>query len=609
MAEVEEKEITADASETETVKETEVAEEHAGPKAEEHHEAAHHAKKSDKIQMLRDRSRQYMHLYWAKKQLSIPLSAIALLLVLTAVPYSRFMLVGFVVKQDAIVTVVDSRTGTPVSKAQVILNGRLATTDATGQVRIDTNVGYRTLSVTKQYYQTYSQTQLVDLAAANNHVTVKLVAVGRLVPVTVTNKLTGKAVAGATVKALNSEAVTDTDGTATVVLPVSLTMQKVTVSGKGFNDLSGTLQVTDQKVAANTFAVVPAGKLYFLSNQSGKIDVVKTDLDGSNRQTVLAGTGFENSYNTALLASRDWKYLALYAQRAAKGNPEIDLIDTSNDQMTNIDEGDAYFTLVGWEGDKFIYRVDRNNVSLWQNGHEVLKSFDAPAKKLTTLAQTTASGDQYNYTYQNLGVVYISDGKVVYPLNWSVGYYYQTYLLNDKQATLNSVNTDGSGKTVIKSFAMTPGTQTSSVSIDMRPYDEPNVIAVQFSDGQKDNFYEYKGGKITAADDITSQSFYSNSYPTFLQSPSGNSVFWSVYADGKNNLKVGDNDGQNAKVIANESDYSPYGWYTDDYLLVQKSGSELYIMPPDGKGQPFKVTNYYKPDTSYRGYGGGYGGL
>lgn len=558
-------------------------------------------------QRLMERWRRMQRLYMARPRLSIPLTVVAVLLLLAAVPLSRYTLVGVIARQDMTVTVVDSRTSTPVSKASVVLSGQKAMTDATGRARIHTNVGYETLSITKRYYQDYAQTQLVDLAAANNYVTVKLVAVGRLVPVAVTNKLTGKPVAGATVKALSSEAVTDKDGTATVVLPVSLTTQQVVISAKGFNSMNGTLQVTDRKVDANTFAVVPAGKLYFLSNQSGKIDVVKTDLDGSSRQTVLAGTGYENSYSTALLASRDWKYLALYAQRTAKGSPEIDLIDTSNDQMTNIDEGDASFALVGWEGDKFVYRVDRNSVPVWQNGQQVIKSFDAPTKKLATLAQTSASGSQYDYARQYFGGVYILGDKVVYSLNWTA-YYYSFYQLTSKQATLNSVNLDGSGSTVIKSFAMASGTQTSDVGINIVPYDEPDSIAVSFPDGQKNDFYEYKDGKISAATDVTAQNFYSG-YPTFLLSPSGNSVFWSVYADGKNNLKIGDSSAQNPQVIAGQSDYSPYGWFTDDYLLMQKSNSELYIISSDGKSQPFKVTNYYKPDISYRGYGGGYGGL
>lgn len=571
-------------------------------------EEKHDIRKLPQMQQLMTWWQRFSRLYTAKRRLSIPLTAVVVLLLLAAVPVSRYALVGAVMKQDMTVLVVDSRSGTPVSKALVVLGDQRITTDATGLAYVHTNVGYQTLSITKRYYLDYSQTQLVDLAAANNRVTIKLVAVGRLVPVTVINKLTGKAVAGAAVKALSSEAVTDTDGTATVVVPVSAATHEVTVSAKSFNSLNSTLQVTDSKVAANTFAIVPAGKLYFLSNQSGKIDVVKTDLDGSNRQTVLAGTGYENAYSTALLASRDWKYLALYAQRTAKGNPEVDLIDTSNDQMTNIDEGDANFSLIGWSGGHFVYQVNRNNVHSWQNGQQVLKSFDATTKKIAAIAQTSASGPQYNYMYQDFGNTYLLGGKVVYTLTWHQSYYYAA-LPDDKQPTLNVVNPDGSGQTTIKSFPFASGTQSSGLALFTRTYDEPNVIAIRFWAGNANTYYEYKNGKVTAADDINDQNFNNNNYPTFLLSPSGNSVFWSIYADGKNNLKVGGSDGQNTRIVANESDYSPYGWFTDDYLLVQKAGSELYVMTPDGQGQPFKVTNYYKPAIIYRGYGGGYGGL
>ena len=93
-----------------------------------------------------------------------------------------------------------------------------------------------------------------------------------------------------------------------------------------------------------------------------------------------------------------------------------------------------------------------------------------------------------------------------------------------------------------------------------------------------------------------------------MQSPSGDQTFWSVPADGKNTLNVGDKDGNNANKIAALSDYNPYGWYTDDYLLVSKNGSELYIMPASG-GTPLLISNYYKPAQFFRGYGGGYGGL
>src|SRR5437016_2106406 len=52
------------------------------------------------------------------------------------------------------------------------------------------------------------------------------------------------------------------------------------------------------------------------------------------------------------------------------------------------------------------------------------------------------------------------------------------------------------------------------------------------------------------------------------------------------------------KTIANLSDYHPYGWYGDKYLLVTKNSTELYIMDvkglPTGQagGAPVEITDF-----------------
>ena len=61
--------------------------------------------------------------------------------------------------------------------------------------------------------------------------------------------------------------------------------------------------------------------------------------------------------------------------------------------------------------------------------------------------------------------------------------------------------------------------------------------------------------------------------------------------------------------VASLSDYKTYGWYSDDYLLVSKNSSELYIMAKTGSKDPIKISDYHNPALTYVGYGGGYGGL
>lgn len=563
----------------------------------------------------RDSLRRYLVRYWRHKRWTLPVTVLAVLVVILLLPFTRYAVLGLLLKEPVSFSVTDSTTGTPISGALIRVGKTTATTSASGTASIQLPVGNHTLNISKQYYQTAVSSVFSSLTKSHNTATIRLVAIGRQVPVIVVNKISGKPVANAELKVLNTEIKTDTNGKATIVLPADASTQKGEVSANAYNQASITVQVTSQSVTANTYSLTPAGSIYFLSNLSGKIDVVKTDLDGANRQTVLAGTGFESQTDTVLLASRDWKYLALYTQRKAAGSPEIDLIDTSTDTMSNIDAGNATFTIVGWDGDRFIYLVDRTGVQNWQNGQQALKSFNAPTKTITELFQTTASSrgsgpDGYSpndYIGQRISDTYIVNSKVIYAIAWQASYSH-VLELGSKQASLNSVNPDGSGNTVIKSFSTAPpiGSESGELSILIEPYKDPNSIAVSFSN----TYYEYRDGQIAASSDITAQNFYNNNYyPTFLLSPSANKTFWSVYADGKNNLTVGDQNGQGAKILAAESDYSPYGWFTDNYLLVQKSGSELYILAADGSSKPFKISDYYKPQVSYSGYGGGYGGL
>ena len=329
-------------------------------------------------------------------------------------------------------------------------------------------------------------------------------------------------------------------------------------------------------------------------------------MDGTSRQTVLAGTGKEEDSGTVLLASRDWKYLALLSRRAA-GNPSLYLIDTSNDSFTTMDEGNASFSLNGWVDGNFVYTVTRDDVQLWQYNRQAIKSFSAATKKITVLDQTTASGGgNFDYLTELIGDVYAYDSQVFYIKNWSAGFNNSSGIAG-KQATFNSIKPDGSAKKPIRSFGLADGTSALDVSLEQR-VENPGTIDLKFSDGTKDNFYVFSNGQVKDNSSLSVDSFYSSDYPTYLQSPSGGNTFWTEPRDGKNTLFVGDDNGQSGKQIATLSDYNSFGWYTDNYLLVSKNSSELYAMSKDGK-QVIKISDYHKPSLTYNGYGGGYGGL
>jgi hypothetical protein len=546
--------------------------------------------------------------YTQRKKWTVPASVLLFILLLAAVPPTRYALAGTVIKHDLSVKVIDATAGTPVSGATVSLGTINAETDGTGKAVLHkVKAGHHALSFTKKYYKDQKASVLAPIFSQKTTPQIQMTATGRQVKINITNAINKKVLSDVGIQVADISAKTDKNGSALIVLPAGTTEKEATLSLDGYNDAKVTVKVSNDKIQDNNFNLTPSGKVYFLSKLSGKIDVVKTDLDGTNRKTVLAGTGKEDDRGTVLLASRDWKYLALLSKRAG-GAPALYLIDTSNDNSSTIDEGNADFSLDGWAGDSFVYTVTRNDVQIWQANRQAIKSFDATSKKLTTLDQTNGSGtSQSDYLNQWVDSVYVYSDQVFYTMNWSAPYTNSGDIVN-KQATFNSVKPDGSSKKAIKSFGLAAGTQTSGASLESR-VESPSSIDLKFSDGTKDNFYTYANGQVKDDPNGTADSFYSASYPTYLQSPSGNLTFWSDPRDGKNTLFVGDQSGQNGKQIATLSDYNTYGWYSDDYLLVSKNSSELYIMPKAGSTAPIKISDYHKPDLTYPGYGGGYGGL
>ncbi|HET6863705.1 MAG TPA: carboxypeptidase-like regulatory domain-containing protein [Candidatus Saccharimonadales bacterium] len=551
---------------------------------------------------------KYKTWYLDRKKWTIPASVLILILLLAVIPFSRYELVGLVHKRNLDVRVIDATAGTPVSGATVNVGKISAETSATGLATLhNVKVGNQKLTISKKYYQVTIYKTLAPIFKQKTVPDIKLTATGRQVRISVNNLINKQPLSNVDIKFADISATTDQSGSATVVLPAGASQQTATLSRNGYNDAQVTVKVSNDKIQQDNFTLTPAGKVYFLSKLSGKIDVVKTNLDGTNRQTVLAGTGNEDSNNTVLLASRDWKYLALLSRRAGS-SPSLYLIDTSDDSLITIDSGTANFSVTGWVDDNFVYTATRSDIQLWQSGRQAIKSYNAQTKKLTVLDQTSASGsDNFDYVAELVGDAYAYNGTVYYIMNWSGGIN-ATASVSAKQATFNSVKPDGSAKKAIKSFALASGTTAIDVTLEER-VESPAKVDLKFSDGNKDNFYVYTNGQVQAAPNLNTNSFYDSAYPTYLESPSGNNTFWSEPRDGKNTLFVGDEDGQNGKQVATLSDYNSYGWFTDNYLLVSKDASELYIMPKDGSQPAVKISDYHKPALNFPGYGGGYGGF
>lgn len=553
--------------------------------------------------------------YKSHKKLAIPLTALALVALILGVPATRYPVLGIALKKDVTVTVLDSKTNKPISSVDLSLAGKIAKTSQDGKATFQkVPVGNKQLKATKKYYQDQTSSAFVPIGS-NGSAQISMNATGRQVKVYVFNRLNGKPLKDAKVSAAGTEATTDEKGNTTIVLPADADTQQAKITNTGFNDGSLKIKVMESEVAdnENSIGITPVGKIYFLSKRTGKINVMKSNLDGTNAEVVLAATGSEDDGDTIMLASQDWKYLALKSKRNGAGKPaSLYLIDTaSGDKLTTMDEGDATFTLVGWSGHNFAYQVQRDKVQFWQPNKYSLKSYDAEAGKINVLDNTAGEGsgvsNYYGTDYRSeyyTSPILVGDtlhyGKV-----WSSGIYTADgSALAGKQSGFYSIKINGQDKKTLKSFAA-----NDVNSMESKLYKPREVYYRTYGKNGTSQFYEVENGAVQTKGDLTAQ-FYAF-YPTYLYDPSNKQTFWAESRDGKNTLFIGDNEGDNSKEIATLAEYAAYGWYTDQYVLLSKNSSELYVTGADKLDTNFitKITDYHKPSTTFYGYGGGYGGL
>lgn len=536
--------------------------------------------------------------------LCIVVACSVVIAVVCAIPASRYAVAGLVIKKTVPLHITDSKTGKPVSGVTVAIDGHAAVSDGDGKAAIaNVPVGHQYATTAKKNYKNGQANAFVPILSSPQTVQVSMVATGRQVPVVVVNAITGKPVSAALITADEATAITSTTGEATMVLPANTATIQASITVNGYNKAKTVITITEQQDPRNTLKVTPVGKVYFLSKRTGKIDVMKSDLDGANATVVLAGTGKESDQDTQLLASRDWKYLALKATRDSDA-AKLYLISADTDKVTTIDEGQGVtFTSVGWDNEYFIYKVTRPQVQAWQPKAESLKSFDAKTGEVATLDDANGEGtSNADWAHENLGTPYILQDRIVYVKSWSgtVG----SGRLSGKQAGIYSIQPNGNSRQTLAAYDA-----AATSFIDSSAY-KPNAIyfRVAIPNGQK--YVEYENGTVSDTNDVNDTNFY-QSYSTYLVSPSGKSTFWTESRDGKNTLFIGDSNGANGKELTSDGSFKPYGWFSDDYILLSKNDSELYIAPANASNplQPLKITDYHKPQVSITGYGYGYGGL
>lgn len=541
--------------------------------------------------------------WWKRRKIVIPLGigcVLLLVALLQLVQPIRFATFGWV-QRPVIVTVYDTASKAPLDSVIVAIDGKNYTTDTKGEIRPSLAVGHHEAHLEKENYKTATLPLTVDVFS-----TVKarsdMTPTGKPIVIAITDRVTGNPIVGASIdSAQKTLAKTDTKGTARVVIPLDKKSLAVKVRADKYR-----LNETTITLETKGVQLVPEGTLHFLSKASGKIDVVKTNLDGSERKIILAGTGAEEDRATTLLASRDWQKLMLLSRREASKPAGLSIIDAASGATKPIDQSGARISLIGWSGHSFIYlaAMRQEPGKGYKPGAVTLKSYNADTDKVTVLDQNASDAD--GAMWEDFTTGYITDKGIVYGKIWNTAYNTNRTTLNGKQTTIMQVRADGSDKKVMAGFDAVTTTWLAA-----KLY-EPQGIYFKISTSKdavySESFAEVEDGSYKQIKDKPA-SFDEVVYPIFLVSPNGNTVFWSESRDGKNVLFTGDRLGENKQEIAKASELTPYGWLGDDKVLVQKGGSELYVTTIDALKQgvaPLKIGDYHKANT-IAGYGYGYG--
>ncbi len=539
--------------------------------------------------------------YLNKKKFSIPLTIILVLVILAAVPWTRYKLASLAVSQNMTVQVNDASANTPVSGADVTIGGVSAQTDATGKAQLKhVKAGSKNMVITKKYYKDTSVSLLVPILKPKSNINVELTATGRQVKIVIKNLISKQPLSNVQINAADTISKTDQSGTATLVLPAGVASVKATLNADGYNDSSVVIQISNQSIKENDFSLTPAGRIYFLSNRTGKLSVMKSNVDGSDAQTVLEGTGYEDPNGTYLEVSPDQKYVALIAKRASSDpGPQFYIISTADDKLLGVDTGNATFAPVGWYNDYFVYTVSRQYLQNWQPNAFSIKSYNAQNGQIISLVSTTATGtSNADAQYENIWQEFLLGNNVVYSKVW---YQYPGYInVSGKQNVLAAIHPDGTGAKTLKSM----DSAISYVS-NMR-LNNPSQLyfSIYDSSASSSSYYQLdKSGNVSSNNSIADNFFYGHQTNYYI-SPSRQASLWDANRDGKTDVVVADQDGNNDKTVARlDPAFHVYGWYTDNYLLVSKSDSELYIMSKSGvnsQSDLIKITDYQS--TGIGGY-------
>ena len=485
----------------------------------------------------------------------------AVLIIVFAVPYTRYGILGAFISNKISVQVVDNDTTNGISGVAVKIDNKNYKTDASGIVSAKLKLGNHKLTFTKPYFKSDSKNIFVGLSAAPV-VKVSLLATGRPVNILVENKLDGTPVQNASINILDTSYLTDSNGKVRMILPTTSESYDATVSALNYLPYTATI-LQSVNNANNLIDLVPSGTLYYLAESNNKVNLVSSNLDGSDQRPVISGTGKENIALTKLYKSTDLSQMILYSNRDGSKNNQLYLVNKDKNSLYEIDKGTDFITPLGWIGNSYFYKTTSSSLNSSQDGFIQIKEFNPTNNTLSTIDSSTANlTDTSNYAYQSFENISIIGNQLVYLVVWNTSGTFDASNLSDqvKEYTIGAAKAQSNYSFNAKDTQQIALNQYSARAA---------YISVSSIQNNKTYYYNYSNGSVSPT--AISAAVFSASYPQFYLSPDQSASLWF---DGSGMYLGMDTSSKSNKLKFDG--YNFYGWFNKGALLLTKSGN-LYI--------------------------------
>ena len=509
---------------------------------------------------------------------------ITILLVIFIIPFSRYKILGFFIKKDIKIEILDSLNKTPVSGAKIFINGKSYLSNGQGDLSLKLSVGYYTLSVKKEYYNSYSSNMLVGFNS-NQKDLIKLVANGRRLSLKVLNVITNAPIPTVKITAPKLISFTSNLGEANLVLPASETKYLLNISAEGYNPKSVTLTYSP-KDTLQSIKLTPAGLVYYLNQSNGLINVMSSNLDGTSPKILVHGTPSMNLNTTFLFPSSNWQYLVLQTSRAplTSGLYSINTRTGSMNEFASISNSQS-ITSLGWINNYFVYEIfAQYNPS--SPGAIQVKSYNALNGQNILLDQNQVQGNGLSSVYQQFSFFNIIKNELVYSTQW-IPSQPNVPIPTGLNNTLRVVDPNGTNKKDVFSTSA----QTNKIDSVIRYLPNALYFGDYSTQSAQPTIYNFVNNAILSQGTSNSNILY-NQYPSYQLSSNTFLSAWNQNQNGQISVFWSNQNGSNKKLSQIPSGYSVLGWYGNSYLLLAKKNNLYIDAYQGGPNNPLLIGSY-----------------